>query len=724
MSTQAEDQEVIEATAGNAVDNGTGITADAAKWIQRAKQLYKESTDYYQQSLLSQWSANVAHFKSEHAPGSKYTQDAFKHRSKIFRPKPRAAQRTLEATAAAALFTHNDLISIKPVDENNQLQADAGKMHQAILQHRLEVTIPWFLTVLGAYQDTNVYGVCISRQQWNYDVSERTNIIPVMDDEGNPIFDDDGFMLGEEVVTREIRKDQPEIIHVAPENFRFDPACDWRDPRGTSPYLIEIVPLHVGRVMSMTKSQGWHEYTMAQLIAHGTTLNDSETVRNARESGQGDSHEVNTGNEYAVIELHLNVIMDEHGDDWAFWTVGTDLLLSDPVPLKEFNVLGREMYAIGVTVIEAHKPHPSGTIQLAAPLTEMNNDVTNQRLDNVRLVLNKRYKIREKSNIDVAALMLNIPGGGVVMGDIEKDLGIIDTPDVTSSSYAEQDRAAVEIDEILGTFSQSSVQANRKLNETVGGMNLMASGANAVQELGLRTFIETWVEPVLRALIKLEAVYETDETILALAAGKAKIQSQVDDNLLMQDLVVRVNVGMGNTDPEQKLNRFLRPLFYAKDMPEFMQEMDFVEIGKEVYALAGQGDGSRFMLTPEKKQKRAEQQQGQTDPRVEIETMRSQLKHLEMEIRQAESEQDAILRQMKIEADKEVAFAKIAADQNIKLTELYERLGIEQQSLQLKSQLEQSRIQTQRDIAALRSQYDNLKATMQAKNLAAGFDTF
>ena len=39
----------------------------------------------------------------------------------------------------------------------------------------------------------------------------------------------------------------------------------------------------------------------------------------------------------------------------------------------------------------------------------------------------------------------------------------------------------------------------------------MASTANQVQELGLRTFIETWVEPVLRAMIKLEALYETDD---------------------------------------------------------------------------------------------------------------------------------------------------------------------------------------------------------------------
>lgn len=724
MTTAAEETEVIEATAGNAVDGEGGMTSSDAVWLQRAKTLYQESTDYYQASLFSRWSASVSHFKSEHAPGSKYTQDAYKHRSKIFIPKPRSATRAMEATAAAALFTNNDLINVSPQDENNVQQADSAKLHKAMLQHRLEVSIPWFLTVIGAYQDTNVYGVCVSRQEWDYRVSRSTKVVPAMDDDGNPILDDDGVMLGYEQTTEKVKSDKPTITLIAPENFRFDPGCDWRMPCQTSPYLIEVVPMYVADVMVMSKDEGWYEYTMGQLLAHGTERDESDPVRRARENGREDSEEVNTGNEYAKIDLHFNIIRGTDGEDWAFWTVGTGLMLSDPVPLAEYTAIEREMYAIGFSVIEAHRSHPSSNIELAIPLTEMSNDVRNQRMDNVKLVLNKRYKIRKNSEIDLAALMRNTPGGGVVMGDIEKDLGVIETPDVTSSSYAEQDRLAIETDELLGTFSQASVQSNRNLNETVGGMNLMSSGANAVQELGLRAFIETWVEPVLRTLVKLEGLYETDETILALAAGKAKIHQEIDDNLLMQDLVVKVSVGMGNTDPEQKLNRFLRPLFYAKDMPEFMMEMDFLEIGKEVYALAGQGDGSRFMLTEEKKKARAEQQQGQSDPRVEVESMRSQLKQMEMEIRQAESEQDAILRQMKIEADKEVAMARIAAEQNIKMTELYERLGIEKESLQLKSQLEQSRIQTQRDIAALRSQYDNLKTQLQAKNLAAGYDTF
>lgn len=720
-----DDGDDIDALNAREIDSSDGQGNDGTVWLRRARQLYEDSTDYYHTSLFECWRGNISHFRSEHAPDSKYTQGAYRHRSKVFRPKPRAAVRTLEATAAAALFTNKDLIDVSGADPDSAEQSDAAKLHQALLQHRLENTIPWFLTVIGAYQDTHVYGVCISRQYWDYRVQTQTEYIPAMDEFGQPMMDEEGMLLGEEVEHQTVKSDRPAVDLIAPDNFRFDPACDWRDPVNTSPYLIEVIAMYAGDVQAMM-DQGWHEHTLGELVAHGTDNNDAETVRDARRGrNKEDETEVSNASEYSVIWVHRNVIRDKDGQDWGFYTVGTGLILTDPEPLEEFDPLGRQGYAVGISSIEAHNTHPQSTIELVKPLTEMTNDVTNQRLDNVKLVLNKRYAIRRNANIDLGALMRNVPGGGVMMDDVQKDYRIMETQDVTQSSYEEQNRLAVESDELLGTFSQASVGNNRALNETVGGMNLMAQGANQVQELGLRTFIETWVEPVLRSLVKLEALYETDETILGVAARKAEIHEAISEELFMQDLVVRVNVGMGNTNPQQKLQRFLAPLETVAKLPDFVAEMDWLEVGKEVFAMAGQGDGSRFMLTEEKKAERQKAMgEGEQDPRIAVEQMRQEAKGVELEIKQMEAEQDAILRQMKIESDKEVSMAKMAMDKEMKLTELYEKLGIEQESLQLKARLEQARTQTQRDIAALKAQHENLTTKLQAENLSLGYDTF
>lgn len=702
-------------------------SAEDSKWLQRGASLFQDSTTYYESSVYNEWRSNLAHFHSQHAPGSKYLDASFTKKSKLFRPKPRSSERILEATAAAALFTNDDLIAVSGVDPNNKIQADAAKVHKAILQHRLENSIKWFLTVIGAFQDTNVYGVVVSRQYWDYQHRTNTSYTPAFDDDGEPMMED-GVQLGYENKEKVVYRDRPAVDIINPENFRWDPACDWRDPIGDSPYLFEEMPMYVIDVHAMESEEagGWKSFTTEQLVTHGRQNDDQkETLRAARERGQEDSTQVATDNEFTLIWVRRCIIRDQEGQDWVFHTVGDSLLLSDVRKLEEEDPLGREGYVCGITVIETHNTHPSGPIELNRPLTDMSNDITNQRFENVKLALNRRYKVRSDANVDIAALMRNVAGGAVVMDDIENDVGVFETPDITQSSYVEQDRFAVESDEIFGTFSQASVQSNRSLNETVGGMNLMDNAANQVQELGLRTFIETWVEPVLRGLVKLEALYETDETILALAAGKAEIEQQLDDGMMLENLVVKVNVGMGNTNPTQKMDRFMKPLEVIGSIEDLRAKIDWDEVGKEVWALAGQGDGERFMLTEEKIAENQEKEpQEPPDPRIIVAQINAELKQIEYELMQGRMEQEGIIAQMEIQSKQEIAMTKIAAERDIKLEVLYAEMGIKQQDMGLKLQLEQSKDRTQRDIAALKDRHELIKTKLQAANMAAGFDTF
>jgi hypothetical protein len=139
----------------------------------------------------------------------------------------------------------------------------------------------------------------------------------------------------------------------------------------------------------------------------------------------------------------------------------------------------------------------------------------------VKFVLNKRWLIRRGANIDVESLLRNVPGGVTMVNNVETDALPVNWQDVTSSSYQEQDRVNVDFDELAGNFAQSSVMTNRKLNETVGGMRMMSQGANMMTEYDIRVFVETWVEPVLRQLVKLEEAYETDQVVLGVAGQKS-----------------------------------------------------------------------------------------------------------------------------------------------------------------------------------------------------------
>ena len=120
-------------------------------------------------------------------------------------------------------------------------------------------------------------------------------------------------------------------------------------------------------------------------------------------------------------------------------------------------------------------------------------------------------------------------------------------------------------------------------------------------DLDLRVFAETFAEPVLRMLLQLERRYETDMTVLTLAQEQAGIapmygQDPQIDELLEQELLVRVNVGIGSTNPQQKIERFGAAMeMMGKTFgPVHVQRLNFAEVAAETFGILGYEDGSRF----------------------------------------------------------------------------------------------------------------------------------
>jgi hypothetical protein len=221
----------------------------------------------------------------------------------------------------------------------------------------------------------------------------------------------------------------------------------------------------------------------------------------------------------------------------------------------------------------------------------------------VALVLNKRYIVKRGKGVDVDSLLRNVPGGVTLVDDPEVDVREMEWNDVTASSFQEQDRLNVDFDELTGNFSQGSVQTNRKLNETVGGMQMMGGAANQMTEYTLRTFVETWAEKALGQLLLLIKEYETDGSVLELAAGKAGIQEKYgippSFDLLSQPMTLRVNVGLGATDPHKKMERLVFALQTYSGALQSMPDADPEGLRKEIFGLAGYKDASRLFKQQE-----------------------------------------------------------------------------------------------------------------------------
>jgi hypothetical protein len=549
-------------------------------WVSRARDSYRFSTTYIDSNYRQKWDNSIRAFNSEHPSDSNYYRIEARKRSNLFRPKTRAIIRKNEAAAAAAFFSNMDLIDVDPMNGEEKSEVVSAAVTKELLQYRLTKSIPWFQITVGAIQDAQVQGACVGHVYWKF--------VERHDEDGN----------------RESLEDKPCVDLFPIENLRIDPSAHWLDPVNTSPYLIQLMAMYWCDVKDrMTypnpKGQKWKYYPPSKVFSRGDQDDSTRQTRN--QLSQDPAQQKRDISDYDVVWVHRHIHRYD-GEDWEFYTLFSEYLLTEPRPLKETVWHGHRPYVMGQAILETHKPMPNPLPIIIKPLQDEANVIQNTRMDNVLFALNKRYIAKRGKNVDLQSLVRNVPGSITLADDPEGDVRELEFNDVTQSSYLEQDRIDGDFGDLVGNFNPMQVQAQRTGRESTNTMRMLQGPTNLLTEYMLKTFVETWVQPVLRQLVMLEQHYETDMTLLALAGQKAKVfhkygVSQMGDAVLDSELVVKVNVGMGSTDPTVRMQRFSQALLvYQKLMTQLPPGLDGSEIWKELAALAGYQTGVRFMV--------------------------------------------------------------------------------------------------------------------------------
>ena len=666
------------------IDNTAPLEGDLTEtpetvrdWVDLARQAYRASTEYMSANYRKQWEKNRHNFRSKHAPGSKYHTDKYKYRARFFTPKTRTAVLKAEAAFTSAMFSTEDVVAVEPHDKNNPVAAKEAEIWHSILNYRLTKSLPWFRLAAGAFQEAQVDGAVVSKQEWEHE--EEVIGFTVQTWQGQPLLDE----LGEPVIIPDTKviKSQPRVRLLEIENVRMSPAADWLNPVDSSPYFIELIPMFVGDVLDYmslvdpeTGEPYWYGYTKEEIAASRKSDEaNADSTRTARTGGQTDKYNQEQGvSDFDTVWVHLNFMRVDGGEDIYFYTLGTDKILSDPKPVKDATEFpdGKRPYVLGVCSIEPHRVIPASRVELIEDLQASGNDISNQRRDNVRLVLDKRYIVDRNSTTDLPALERSVPGGVVLTNDVES-VKPLETIDVTSSAYEEQNRVNADIDDLSGTFTGGSVATNRQMNETVGGLNLLASSANATTEYILRTFVETWVEPVVRQLISLEQSNEAEEVRkMFIPEGYQMTGEKVD---------ITVNVGFGSTDPQKRLLRIVVAInSLAQTSPRLIARLNDEEVGKEVFGAAGYRDGSRFIGPA--------QEQG--DPEADANAMKLQVEQQKVQLEEKKIMANLQLKREEIAANLELGYAKLQFE-----------FGLTDEEIKLKRE----ELQAKRDIAGIQA---------------------
>lgn len=731
---------------------GKGDTDAGREWLTQAVQAHDDSRRYFQSELATRVRKAIDHFNNRHASDSKFVQQSYPaQRSRMFRPNTRKLVNKALAQGANAFFATSDVVQVEAANTGDKQQGEAAKFRKAVLNHRLANTIPWFRLIGGMIVDAETTGVAITLTRWRKEYRRYVTI-------------EKGQLVDQE----DLETDSAWVELVPVEDFMLHPQCDWTDPVGSSPYIVHrgwrTVDDHMQaitrRQMDEEKATAageefiygvpYRKLTRDEIERHalvGDAGDDASGERAKRNPGSTDQAQGQTSQpKYGSIRI-WHCIMRMDGVDWYFETLNRALLLSDPVPLSVAQYgYPKRPYCMGSVFLASGAVYPEGPAGIAAGLQAETNENVNQRIDNIRQQTNVRNLVRRGSSIDLNALMRSVPGGIILTGDPNSDVKPLPVREFGPAIYNEGDRLSVEMDDVTGNFGGASVQTNRALNQTVGGMDLLGENANVMSEFKLRCLSETLVEPTLRLVDGMTSRFESDDNVIEIALSDAMVdldpqqKAQIEQQfpappppeppaegqppapppedpqaaareeatkvamkqkalrMFRASVKISVSVGFGNTSPQKRMERLSMALQAIQAFaPQLSQMADVAEIGKEIMGAAGYDMGSKFFPAL----------RGGEDPRVTM--LQEQVNMLQQQLEAQAAKEQSKIQVAQIHAQAQVQVAQIRAagpqqiaqiEMQLKGAEFQHRQRMDEIDMQLRmatSDIERQRLYLERE---------------------------
>jgi hypothetical protein len=567
-----------------------GASIDFLKIVSEAEE---QALLYTNQANRRAWSDALKAYHNEHYNGSKYNRQEWRNRSKLFVPKTRSAVRKDMAAVSASLFGSVDAVNCSAGNEADPKQRASASVIQELVNYRTDRTsgrasMPWFLIAMGARQDAMMTGICLSKQYWKLELKQR------------------GGRWGPDI-------DRPDIHLFAPENYVIDPAADWLNPAQSAAFLILKYPMRVDEIERKQKhpipALRWKNVSKDVLdTSIETAKYDQAAIRRARESGLDRYDETQTGYKFKVIWVFENFIRMD-GEDWHFWSISDKDYLTEPRPVEEVypEQFGERPVVKGYGAIDSHRIFPMAPVDSWRPLQTEVNDLRNLALDQIKQNVMPITKVVRGRQIDVDQIKRRSHGSSIIVTN--KDDVTWEQPPQLPASVPEMNRdLELEFDDLSGVANAATTANNNALGRTLGGLKLVAGAANAVQEFDIRVWITTWGDPVLAQLVRLEQYYESDPVVLGLCGERAQLFQKygidrIDDDLLEQEVTIRVSIGLGAGDPQARLAKFqtatqiAAPLLaQSKEFQTGEWQIDPEAVMQEVYGAAGYRDGGmRFI---------------------------------------------------------------------------------------------------------------------------------
>ena len=580
-----------------------------------ANEAYNSSTDYLNTYKVREWIDAYQLYNGEHTKDTRFFDKNRPHYlSKFFIPKTYEFIVTQTSFIKQSMFNGNGIIDCQiynDYDKEAQVQADFFK---TFLEYRLKSDKNWFFKhIISQYQDAHLTNFPCSKVAYDF------------------------------------KNEKAVVKPISVERIRIHPQADPLDPVNSSPYLIHIIPMYVYQVKKRMKSKNedkWLELSDDDLIKTIHTLeNDVASARNNFESDINNNDGDTSLKDHQIIYIHENFIIGEDGEDYCFYTLGPDKLLSKIYKTTDLYFHGRP-FIIGSVMLESGRVYPKAPVIHAKPLQEMLNELQNMSNDIKRKVAMPNYLVSRKVH-DLYALESAKPGSYIKVNDPTSDIVPLNTQTQVNGLQEGIMTAATHIDDMLGRYGISTAQSRANANSSVGGMQQQASSANLISELYLSTFVETYVEPLLEMYLSVELKYNgTNKPLVkkifkdygvenrALEKGVMVEDLPTQLSKMTKELKIGINAGIGASNPDMKFQKIIATLSQLSKLASEMNPnmpYNMEEIIKETLSIQGYKNPSKFIKKTEDPMVAQLQQQVQ-QLQQQLQTLESNPEYIAAEI--------------------------------------------------------------------------------------------
>lgn len=401
----------------------------------------------------------------------------------LFIPYTWATVEQLKARALQTLFSNTPYVGFAG---NGRDDIDGAELMEKLVYYQMKEKIKLPFKFIEALNSVYVYGTAIALRQWKLEektISKKQNI-----------FDEETGIKTDVSIEEQVIKvyDDPDVEFIPIDDFFPDPegwdikTCAYACTRAEKDleYLKQKEKEGIYKLPDTIENDSGDPITNFRDEINGISKNEEKSKTHELISYYTDDVKI-------VVLNKKHIICKEENE-----------LYTKEKPFERIVAFPQEKEFWGMAVVSVLKC-----------LQEELNSTRNQRIDNVSLILNKVFKMRNGADIDPADVKSK--AGHIIPVNDMNDIQVFDFPDVTGSAYQEEQIIKQDI-QYISAVSEYSRGATPQRKETATTVTTIQEASNVVFNYIIMVLEITGLLPLADAIKKLNQQYVTESKVIRL----------------------------------------------------------------------------------------------------------------------------------------------------------------------------------------------------------------